>query len=141
MEGDPVRPHAAGRVALPASWRRGLRATAVAGLVVTALGWLVAPDRVCPNVLVAAMLVLGVALAGLVFVAFGYVTQAGWLVAIRRVPEAMAASLPVGVACVVVALLGGGVLYEWMHADAVAHDPLLQAKAPWLDSTTSFPSG
>jgi hypothetical protein len=133
MERDLVRPVAAKPVALPPAWRRGLVAVGVAGVLVTALGLLVNPARAWPNVLLAAFLALGLALGGLLFVAFAFVTKAGWSVAVRRVPEAMAATLPVGIAAMVVALLGAPWLYEWSHADAVAADHLLQEKSAWLN--------
>lgn len=115
---------------------RTLRTIAVIGLGVTALGWFVSPERTAAAVLVAAMAVLGVALGGLAFVALSYVTRAGWSVAFRRVPEAMAGLVPFGVACTAIALAGAPVLYHWMND--TAHDPLLAKKAAWLNGGFFF---
>jgi hypothetical protein len=49
------------------------------------------------------------------------------------VAEAIAATLPVGAVLVLFSMGGIGVLYEWSHADVVAADPLLLAKAGWLN--------
>jgi hypothetical protein len=106
---------------------------AAAGVLVTALGLLVNPARAWPSVLLGAFMALGLALGGLLFVAFAYVTKAGWSVALRRVPEAMAATLPAGVVAMVIALLGVPWLYEWSHADTVSADHLLQEKSAWLN--------
>ena len=53
-------------------------------------GAIFTPDRTWANLLVATYYLLGMGLAGLVFVALEYVTGASWSIAFRRVPEAMA---------------------------------------------------
>ena len=134
MESHSLHPETAAAVALPARWRRGLIGVAAAGGLLTALGLIVDPVHAWPNVLLAAFFALCIGLGGLLFVAFAYVTKAGWSVAFRRVPEAMAGTLPVGVGAMALALAGMGWLYEWSHADAVASDPLLQEKSVWLNA-------
>jgi len=114
---------------------RTLRAAAGVGLLLTAAGWLLAPARTAAGVLVAAQLLLGLGLGGLVFVAFAYVSKAGWSVALRRVPEAFAGLLPLGAAATALALAGAPVLYEWMGDH---HDALLEHKAPWLNAPGFF---
>ncbi|MHC4958020.1 MAG: hypothetical protein ACYTGN_06555 [Planctomycetota bacterium] len=111
-------------------WQKTLKGVAVVGFVLTLLGWIIARDRTCAGVLVAASYAIGLGLGGLLFVAFAYLTKAGWSVALRRIPEAMAATLPLGSVLMVVALAGMPVLYEWMHA----HDELTRKKAPWLNA-------
>jgi len=120
---------------LPQSWERALRTLAIAGVALTVVGWTVAAERTCPSLLLGSVYALGIGLGGLLFIAFGYITGAGWHVALRRVPEAMTATLPVTAILMVAALAGFPVLYEWSHADAVAADPLLQGKAPWLNTS------
>ena len=103
----------------------------LAGVVL--LGIAVAPERIWPNVLLSAMYFVGLGLAGMLFLAFLYMTSAGWSVCFKRVAEAIASTLPVGAVLVLFSLGGIGVLYEWSHADVVAADPLLQGKAGWLN--------
>jgi len=110
---------------------RSLLWLAGVGAVVTAIGWIVATERTCAAVLMAATYVIGIALGGLVFVALAYVTRAGWSVALRRVPEAMSSILPLGAGLMAIALVGAPVLYHWI--EDVHHDPLLAKKAAWLD--------
>ncbi|MCP3994287.1 MAG: hypothetical protein GY722_04365 [bacterium] len=105
----------------------------VASLAVVLLGIVVAPERIWPNVLLSAMYFIGLGLAGMLFLAFLYMTSAGWSICFKRVAEAVASTLPVGAVLVLLSLGGIGVLYEWSHADVVAADPLLQAKAVWLN--------
>lgn len=115
------------------AWRRGLFFAVVAGSVLAGLGLLLDPSQGASAILLASQYVLGVALGGLTFVAFTYVVGAGWSTAFRRIPEALARTLPFGAATVLVALAFAPLLYEWTHADVVANDPVLQAKSGWLD--------
>jgi len=133
MEGHSLHPMDAEPVALPPAWRRGLIATCAAGVLLTAVGLVADPARTWHSVLLAGFFALGIGLGGLLLVAFSYVTKAGWSVALRRVPEAMAMSLPVGIAGIVLAFLGIPWLYEWSHMDAVARDHLLHEKSAWLN--------
>jgi len=149
MEGDSVHPVAAAEaltaparvaptapqaasVVLPRRWGAVCRTLAALGLVLTLLGWIVAPERTSAGVLMASQYVLGISLAGLLFIAMTYVTSAGWSVAIRRVPEALAGALPVGAVAVLIAALGMHWLYPWSRSDVVAHDELLQYKSGFL---------
>ena len=134
MERNPLHPKTAGPVAfvLPHRWRRTLRGLALAGVLGTLLGWIFDRGRICPAMLMAGFYAIGIGLGGVLFIAFSYVTKAGWSVALRRVPEAMAATLPVGAALMVLALLGAPWLYEWTHEGVVEG-----AKAAWFD-TGSF---
>jgi hypothetical protein len=62
------------------------------------------------------------------------VSNAGWHLAFKRVPESLAAYLPLG-ALGMLGLLGGlPRLYHWTHPEAILHDTLLQAKAPYLNA-------
>ena len=101
----------------------------ILSLGVVLLGIVVAPERTWPNVLIAAMYFIGLGLAGMLFLAFLYLTSAGWSICFKRVAEAIASTLPVGAVLMLFSLGGIGVLYEWSHAAAMAHDPLLAAKS------------
>ncbi len=80
-----------------------------------------------------------IAIGGLFFVLLQYATRAGWSVSVRRIAENAAATLPLFALLFVVLLLpfvdGVHNLYHWSHADAVEHDPLLQHKQPFLNTT------
>jgi len=68
-----------------------------------------------------------------VFIALQYVSNAGWSVALRRVPEAIAAVFPVGAVLILCVLPGIHSLYEWSHEDVVAASHLLTLKSGWLN--------
>jgi hypothetical protein len=110
-----------------------LPALSVIGLSIILMGLVLAPERTWPNVLLAAIYIVGTALAAMLFLAFNYVASARWNTVLKRVAESLASTLPLGAALVLLSLAGIGVLYEWSHADVVAADPLLQAKAGWLN--------
>jgi hypothetical protein len=81
------------------------------------------------------MYFLSLALGGLFFVLIMHLTRAGWSVTVRRLAEVVAwAVVPLAVLAVVI-LFGMHDLYEWSHAEVVAHDELLQKKQAWLDPT------
>ena len=105
----------------------------VASLVIVIVGIAVAPERIWPNVLLSAMYFVGLGLAAMLFLAFLYLTSAGWSICLKRVVEAVASTLPWASVLVLVSLIGYDVLYEWSHADVVAADPILQGKSAWLN--------
>jgi hypothetical protein len=109
---------------------------AVAGAVTLAAGTLLAPQRTWANLLLAGNYVLGLALAGLVFVALHYVCGATWSTAFRRVPEAMAALLPWAAAPFALILAASPWLYPWfgMHGE----QPSMWFKELWFNPAFFF---
>jgi hypothetical protein len=117
----------------PKKLMSNLLAIAVTGALVTVIGIILVPERTWPNFLLAAQYLLGLGLAGAVFIALQYVSNAGWAVALRRVPEAMLKVLPLAAALMLLTLFGLQTLYPWSRADALLHDPLLRSKTWWLN--------
>jgi hypothetical protein len=113
------------------------RALLAVGAVTLLVGLPLAPRETWANVLLVSFYVLGLGLAGAAFVALHYVTGAGWGVALRRVPEAMTAAIPVGAAGVLaVAVFGSQDLYPWVNltpeaAHEAANSPFRQAWLTW----------
>ncbi len=83
--------------------------------VILASGIFFAPERVWSNLFVATFYLLTIGLGGTMFVALTYVTGAGWHVAFRRVPEAMAMLVPISGAAVLVVLAMRMRQYGWHH--------------------------
>jgi len=81
-------------------------ATLVAGLF-----W--APQRTWLNLLLVSYYLLGLALAGMAWIAIQYVSGAHWSTALRRVPEAMTGVLPLGALGILAVLLLHPSLYPW----------------------------
>jgi hypothetical protein len=94
-----------------------------------AAGMSQAPERLWFDLLLDSYYLLSLGLGALVFVAVQYVTSAGWSVGLRRVPEAMAAILPVAAVGLVAVLLARPSLYPWTGAESAAAPPLREA---WL---------
>lgn len=92
--------------------------------------------RLWSSVLLGAYYTTLVSLAGTVFIAIAYATNAGWSVAFKRVPEAMGQYLIIGIpVLLLVFFLGKGYIYEWTHEDIVKNDTLLQGKSSFLNVT------
>ena len=121
--------------ALPAGSRRlawGGLGLAVLGLA--ALGTLGADRaRIWADLLVDDVFFLSLALAGALFLAIQYLSRAGWWVAIRRVPEAMMACVPLAGGLILALYFGLPDLYPWARPAAVARDPLLAGKSGYLN--------
>lgn len=60
-----------------------------------------------------------------------HLTRGAWGVMIRRILEAGTRTIPFLAVAFVPIWLGRHHLYEWTHAEVVAKDPLLRAKAAW----------
>ncbi len=121
------------------SWQRmpmvGL-VLAVVGLGASLAGGLASPaahSQLWHSWLVGALFALSLGLGGLFFVLVQHSTQAGWSVVVRRIGENAMATLPFVALLFVPLLFGLGDLFHWSHADAVAADPLLQHKSPYLN--------
>ncbi len=134
---DAVRPE---EVTLPATslWQRMPWVGLALGVVGLGAAWALSGSdhrQFYFSWLVSFMFFLSIALGGLFFVLAHFASKAGWSVAVRRIAEHAMATLPWFALLFVPVLFGMHDLFHWTHADAVAHDHLLQAKAPYLDTT------
>ncbi len=93
----------------------------IAGAVAGVVGLVARPTTTWGHLLLLGTFAVQVGLAGAFLVALQFLTGAGWSVALRRVPEAMTALLPVGGAVVLAAQLFCPELYPWMSPDHPAH--------------------
>lgn len=90
------------------------------------------PARFWANWLVWTLYLLTLGLGSLFIVALERLVGATWSVPMRRVPERIAALVPLGTGLLVLALLSLPVLFPWMHEEA-RHNPILVAKSAWLN--------
>ena len=88
---------------------------AAIGVLTAAAGAFMAPDRMWASWLMVAYYALGLGLAGLCFVAIHYTTGSTWSVAFRRVPEALAGTLPFSLAMLAILFIVHPQLYGWTH--------------------------
>ena len=104
-----------------------------AAILVCALAGFANPTQLLRSYLVAYLFWVGCALGCLALLMIQHVTGGAWGVAIRRLLESGARTLPVMALLFVPIALGLRVLYEWAQPELVAHDPLLQHKALYLN--------
>jgi hypothetical protein len=92
----------------------------------------VARERFWVNWLVWTLFLLTLGLGNLFLVALERLVGAHWSVPMRRVPERIASLIPLAVVLLLVALFGVPVIFPWTFP-AAAHNPILVAKAAWLN--------
>lgn len=110
-------------------------AVGVAGAVLLVVGFFLWPERFFRSYLVGHVYWLGIALGSLALLMVQHLTGGAWGLAARRIFEAASRTIPAWALLFVPVVLGMGSIYEWTHAEAVAGDPLLEHKAPYLDAT------
>jgi hypothetical protein len=111
-------------------------ACAAAGAVVTALGFVLDARQAFFSYLTAVVYVVSTALGALVFLMIVNAIRARWPVVLRRVNEAAAATVVVGLVLFVPIVFGLSRLYPWTAPDAIAdeHDrELVLAKLAYLN--------
>jgi hypothetical protein len=117
-----------------APWRRNAWIVALAGTVLCALGAMLDLEQFFRSYLLAYLIWIGIALGAAGVIMLHYLVGGAWGVLIRRPLEAATATLPLMlVLSVIFIFLGVRHLYEWAHAEAVAHDELLQHKHAYLN--------
>lgn len=104
-----------------------------AALLVCAIAGLTNPTQLLRSYLVAYLFWMGAALGCLALLMIQHVTGGAWGVAVRRLLESGARTVPVMALLFLPIALGVGELYEWAQPEHVAHDPLLQQKALYLN--------
>ncbi|MEZ4889075.1 MAG: quinol:cytochrome C oxidoreductase [Crocinitomicaceae bacterium] len=114
----------------------------VTGAVFMGIGSLFLGDhallRVLTNALTNGLFFLFIALGALFFLALQYATETAWYVMVKRMLEAVAGYLPIGILFLVtllavITLMDGAHIYLWMDKDVVAHDPIIEGKSAYLN--------
>lgn len=113
--------------------QRAMLGAGALGFAAAVGGALVEPVQFFRSYLVAYLFFIGIALGSLGLVSLNHVTGGCWGVVIRRICEAAMRTLPLLLLLFVPLLFGLGHLYEWASPEHVAHDALLQSKAPYLN--------
>ncbi|RUA16497.1 MAG: hypothetical protein DSY55_03990 [Clostridia bacterium] len=105
----------------------------VLALIVLAAGFFLDTEHFFAAYLVGWVFWIQVALGGLLLLLIQNTVGGRWGLVIQRISEAATMTLPLLAVLFLVILIGIPHLYHWADADAVAHDTLLQAKAPYLN--------
>jgi hypothetical protein len=127
IQQDARRPLELGNTA-----RTTLIVFAAIGAITAAAGAVMSPERMWASWLLVAFCMLGFGLGGLCFVAMEYTTGAHWSVAIRRVPEAMAGTLPLSAALLAILFIVRPQFYAWTASGAIGSGSVLAFKQLWL---------
>jgi hypothetical protein len=111
----------------------GLAALGILDLVV---GAILSPAQLFFAYLAAYNYVLSTVVGALLFLMICHAMRAGWPVLLRRLTEAVVATLPVLALLFVPILFGLGTLYPWLRPETIADEGerrLVTMKAPWLN--------
>lgn len=103
------------------------------GVITFVYAFIANPQKAWANYLLNNYYFLALAVGASFFYAIQYITQSGWSSGFKRIPEAMFAYIPVAAVFFILLFFGVHYLYEWTHADAVAHDDLIAHKSPYLN--------
>jgi hypothetical protein len=107
---------------------------ALVGLVLCVVGFLVSREHFFKAYLLGYIFWISIALGSLALTMVHHLSGGAWGVVIRRVLEASSRTLPFMALLFVPLVFGIHDLYEWSHAEEVARDPILQHKAPYLNT-------
>ncbi|MBD3377187.1 hypothetical protein GF406_19310 [candidate division KSB1 bacterium] len=102
-------------------------------LALSVIGFFVDKNQFFFSYQVAFTFWLSIGLGGLFLTLLHHVFGATWSIVLRRIMETIMSVLPWMVLFFLPMLLGLHELFHWTHSDAVAHDPLLQQKQPYLN--------
>jgi hypothetical protein len=115
----------------------------VIGVLAIAFGFLTDhAERTFANLLLMAYYMTGVCIAGAVFLAIQFVSQAGWSAGLLRIPQAFAKLLPIAAAILIVicaaGLLTHNLYHHWNHEGITEpgnpnYDALIAGKASFLN--------
>ncbi len=105
----------------------------VVGLLISAIGLFTNNDQFLQSYLVSYVFWMQLSVGCAFVLAIQYLVSGRWGVVIQRILEAGGFTLPLMLILIVPVLLGLPTLYEWARPEAVAHDALLQHKAPYLN--------
>ncbi len=100
--------------------------------------------RLLSNILVNGYFFFIISVCAAVFIAISQIANAGWYVAIRRIPEAMSEyTVPGGIIVIVLTLFGLSTLYHWAHEGIMTkgsanYDALLAGKSWYLNKPFYF---
>ncbi len=119
-------------------WARGTVAAltwaALGAAAIFLIGLFVEPLRAWSGFLVGFHMLLVLALAGPVGLAFLHLSGGRWARSIEFVPRAMASALPAAAGLGVVLIFGVHSIFEWSHASVVAEDVILSEKSVYLNT-------
>lgn len=107
----------------------------IVGLIATAIGYFLNHEQFFFSYLTSFTFFTSLGLGALVLLMIHHLTRSEWGVVLRRIPEVLSSNLWIWGLFFIPLFFGMHSLYHWTHADAVASDPVLQGKVPYLNTT------
>lgn len=114
--------------------RRVALVAALAGLALTALGYLTQPEQFFRSWLLGFVYWVSLTLGCLMVLLIHHLAGGRWGFAVRRILEAGARTWPLMLILGLPVLAGLHDLYHWTHTEVVAEDKILQHKSPFLNT-------
>lgn len=119
----------------PGSFGRNALIAGVVGLAASAAGYFLDSKQFFHSYLVAYVFWTSIGLGGLFFTLLNHLVGAEWSIVLRRISETIMVTLPVMIIFFIPLIFGFHDLYHWSHTEAVDADPILKAKAGYLNPT------
>lgn len=98
-------------------------------------GFFILKDRFWDSILLASFYGLCIVLGVGYFITMHYASNAGWMIAIRRVAESVSACIWIPFTGFVLLLFGVHSIYPWMHSGMGHHEPASPNFHYWFNST------
>lgn len=114
-------------------WNKKLMLVTGVSSLLSALGFLLNPDQFMVSYLIAFLFWMGLTVGSLPMIGLHHLTSGHWGFPVRRILETSASMIPLVAVLFLPVLLKASSLYLWARPEIVSHDPLLQAKAAYLN--------
>ncbi len=114
------------------------------GLIALIFGFASNPHGAWPALLFNTYFYLGISVFAVFFVAMQYVSEAGWSIVLKRVPEAIMGALPafsaIMLLIMVASIMHFNHIYHWLHEGIMTvgheeYDYIIAGKEPYLNAT------
>ena len=114
------------------------------GLIALIFGFVSNPHGAWPALLFNTYFYLGISVFAVFFVAMQYVSEAGWSIVLKRVPEAIMGALPafsiIMLLIMVAAIMHFNHIYHWLHEGIMTvghedYDSIIAGKEAYLNAT------
>lgn len=103
------------------------------GAALIAYSFFTDQNRAWANLLLNNYMFLSIAIGASFFIALQYISQSGWSSMFKRIPEALMSYIPWAGIIMLLLYFGMHSIYHWTHVDALATDPIIQHKSPYLN--------
>jgi len=114
------------------------------GLIALIFGFVSNPHGAWPALLFNTYFYLGISVFAVFFVAMQYVSEAGWSIVLKRVPESIMGALPafsaIMLLIMVASIMHFNHIYHWLHEGIMTigheeYDYIIAGKEPYLNAT------